>query len=202
MEPITLGLAGAGLAANLIGQISSANKQKQASRLLNSQIADLTGWKNLEANRNYLDSNAGRNVINKASEKFRQQAQTAKSAEAITGASDEAALAQSAAAGENLGSVISDVAAQGAVREDQIQNQYRTNMANLIQQKIGLLQGQSQSGSNLASSAGSFISGLAPLATKLPVTTGITATTAAPMTQFANKNYWSNLWGATTPAAA
>jgi len=48
------------------------------------------------------------------------------------------------------------------VREDQINQQYRSNLSNLLAQKLGLIQGQAQSGANLATSAGSFLQGIGP----------------------------------------
>jgi hypothetical protein len=162
MDPISIGLAGAGLLANFIGQQQAAKRMREGNQLVNKQIADLTAWKELETDRPYLESNVGRNIMTKATEQFRKQAQQAQSTAAVTGASDEAVIAQKAAAGENLAGVASNVAAQGAVREDQINQQYRSNLSNLLAQKLGLIQGQAQSGANLASSAGSFLSSLGP----------------------------------------
>lgn len=162
MDPLSIGLAGAGLISDFIGQQQAAKQMREGNQLVNKQIADLTSWKEIETSRPYLESNVGRNIMTKATDQFRQQAQQAQSTAAITGASDEAVIAQKAAAGENLAKVGSDVAAQGAVREDQINQQYRSNLANLMAQKLGLIQGQAQSGANLASSASSFLQGIGP----------------------------------------
>lgn len=162
MDPLSIGLAGAGLISSFIGQQSAAKKMREGNQLVNKQIADLTSWKEMETSRPYLESNVGRNIMTKATDQFRKQAQTAQSTAAITGASDESVIAQKAAAGENLANVASNVAAQGTVREDQINQQYRSNLANLMAQKLGLIQGQAQSGANLATSAGSFLQGLGP----------------------------------------
>jgi len=162
MDPISIGLAGAGLISSFIGQQQAAKRMREGNQLVNKQIADLTSWKEMETNRPYLDSNVGRNIMTKATDQFRKQAQQAQSTAAITGASDEAVIAQKAAAGENLANVASNVAAQGTVREDQINQQYRSNLSNLLAQTLGLIQGQAQSGANLATSAGSFLQGLGP----------------------------------------
>jgi len=162
MDPISIGLAGVGLVSSLIGQQQAAKRMREGNQLVDKQIADLTSWKEMETDRPYLESNVGRNIMTKATDQFRKQAQQAQSAAAITGASDEAVIAQKAAAGENLAGVASNVAAQGAVREDQINQQYRSNLSNLLQQKLGLIQGQAQSGANLATSAGSFLQSIGP----------------------------------------
>ena len=163
MDPISIGLAAAGLLSGFIGQQKAAKRMREGNQLVNKQIADLTSWKEMETDRPYLESNVGRNIMTKATEQFRKQAQTAQSNAAITGASDESVVAQKAAAGENLANVASNVAAQGSVREDQINQQYRSNLSQLMAQKLGLIQGQAQSGANLATSAGSFLSGLGPM---------------------------------------
>jgi hypothetical protein len=147
---------------NMYGQQKAAKEARDAQGLVNNQIADLTAWRNTSVNQPYLDSNAGRGVITKAFNKFRDQAQQAQSTAAVTGASDEAVVAQQGNAQAALGNVMSDVSAQGTIRADQIENQYRSNLANLLLQKMGLIQQQGQSGANLASSAGSFMAGLAP----------------------------------------
>lgn len=162
MDPISIGLAAGGLITNFIGQQSAAKQMREANALVNKQIADLTAWKDTETNRPYLDTNAGRNVMTRATDIYRNQAKNARSTAAVTGASDEAALAQQSASQEALGNVLSNTAAQGVAREDQINNVYRSNLANLMAQKVGLIQGKAQSGANLASSAGSFLQGIGP----------------------------------------
>lgn len=162
MDPLSIGLAAGGLITSFIGQQQSAKQMREAQRLVNNQIADLTAWKDIETNRPYLDTNAGRNVMTRAMDTYRNQAKAAKSTAAITGASDEAALAQQASSQQALGDVMSNVAAQGVAREDQINSIYRSNLANLMAQKVGLIQGKAQSGANLASSAGSFLQGIGP----------------------------------------
>jgi hypothetical protein len=163
MDPLSIGLAGAGFLSNLIGQQQNAKDMRSARNLVNSQIADLTAWRDTGVNQPYLDSNVGRNVITKAFEGFRNNAQNAKSTAAVTGASDESVIAQQDNAGKQLGNVMSDVAVQGTIRADQIENQYRSNLANLLAQKLGIIQGDAQSGANLATSAGSFMQGTAPM---------------------------------------
>lgn len=162
MDPLSIGLAAGGLITSFIGQQQAAKQMREAQRLVNNQIADLTAWKDIETNRPYLDTNAGRNVMTRATDIYRNQAKAAKSTAAVTGASDEAALAQQASSQQALGDVMSNVAAQGVAREDQINNIYRSNLANLMAQKVGLATGRAQSGANLASSAGSFLQSVGP----------------------------------------
>jgi len=162
MDPVTIGLAAGGMLMNIFGQQKAAKEAREAQGLVGSQIADLTAWKNTQVNQPYIDSNVGRGIITKAFDKFRDQATQAKSTAAVTGASDEAVVAQQGNAQQALGNVMSDVSAQGTIRADQIEGQYRSNLANLLSQKMGLIQQQGQSGANLASSAGSFMAGLAP----------------------------------------
>ncbi len=162
MDPLSIGLAAGGLLTSFIGQQQSAKRMREAQGLVNKQIADLTAWKDTETNRPYLDTNAGRNVMTRAMDTYRNQAKAARSTAAVTGASDEAALAQEANAQQALGNVLSNTAAMGAAREDQINQAYRSNLANLMAQKVGLIQGQAASGANLATSAGSFLQGIGP----------------------------------------
>ncbi len=163
MDPLSIGIAAGGMLLNLYGQQKAAKEARNAQNLVNSQIADLSAWKNTEVDRPYLDSNAGRSVMTRATERFRDNAQQAKSTAAITGASDESVVAQQGNNAQALGNVMSEVSAQGTIRADQIQNQYRSNLANLMTQKMALIQQQGASGANLASSAGSLLAGIAPM---------------------------------------
>jgi len=161
--PIMIGLAAASLLANLYGQKKAGDAANDQSNLVNGQIADLTSWYDTQKNQPYVDSNVGRSVINRALETFKQQAKNAESTAAVTGASDEAQIAVKGNSQNALGDVFSKIAAYGTQRQDDAENNYRSNLGRLLYTKMGLQGQQAQSGANLAGNSASFMAGLAPL---------------------------------------
>jgi len=156
-------LPGAGLASSLIGNLFSGGKNRKAMGIVNEQIADLTAWKDIGTNIDPLKTNVGKSIMQKSIDRAKTKARNIESTGAITGASAEKQIAEKAGVQKGLSDTASNLAAYGSQRADRIEGQYRSNLTNLLSQKTGMLQGQAQSGANLAGSAGSFLQGLAPL---------------------------------------
>lgn len=161
---LPIGLSAASLISNLIGQSASSKANKQQMGLVEGQIADLASWHDTEKNRPYLESNVGRSVIEKSLENYRTQNRQVEQTGAITGASDESKIAAKGKLAKGMSDTMSSVAAMGTAREDQIENRYRSNIAQLLGQKGALIGRQGQSGANLSSNAASVLQSYAPLA--------------------------------------
>ena len=155
--------AGLGLASNVIGNIFSGKANRKAQGIVDDQIADLTAWRDMEVNRDPLKSNVGKNIMRKALDTAKQQARTADSKGAITGASAEQNIAEKSAIQKGLSDTASNIASYATAREDQIEGRYRSNLSNLLGQKTNMALNKAQQGANVAQSAGSFLQGLAPM---------------------------------------
>lgn len=156
-------LPGVGFVTGLLGNLFSGGKNRKAMNIINQQIADLTAWRDKEVNIDPLKSSVGKSIMQKSLDRAKTQARNIESGSAITGASEEQQIAEKEGIQKGLSETASNLAAYGTQRADQIEGQYRSNLANLLSQKAGILMGQAQSGANLGGSAGSFLQGLAPL---------------------------------------
>ena len=156
-------LPGAGLATGILGSIFGGAARRKQQDLINSQISDLTAWRDKGVNQDPMKSNVGQSIMRKALDTAKTQRQTIESSAAVTGASAEKEIAQKAGIQKGLSNTMSNIAGYATAREDQIEGQYRSNLGQLLGQKSALLGGQAQSGSNLSGNAGSFLQGLAPM---------------------------------------
>jgi len=163
IDPLSIGLAGAGLLTNVVGNIFSGKANRKAQGIVDDQIADLTAWRDTEVNRDPLKSNVGKNIMRKALDTAKQQARTADSKSAITGASAEQSIAEKGNIQKGLSDTMSNIAGYATAREDQIEGRYRSNLSQLLNQKTNMQLNKAQQGANVASSAGSFLQGLAPM---------------------------------------
>lgn len=163
MDPLNLILPGAGLLTSAIGSIFSGGANRKAMGIVNDQIADLTAWKDKGVNIDPLKSNVGKSIMKRSLERAKTQSRNIDSSSAITGASAEKNIAQKEGVQKGLSDTMTNLAAYGSQRADNIENQYRSNLSSLLGQKSDIIRGQGQSGANLAASAGSFVSGLAPM---------------------------------------
>lgn len=145
-----LATAIAGTALGLYGQIKSAQANREAQSRLNDQLSTYR----TELNRNYLDSNSGHAVLNKAIKLYQNQTKKDANTAAVMGASDESKLAAKSQNQENLNKAISNLASIGERREEYM----RENYNNTLNQYNNLLANKSQSAANLASNAGNLIS--------------------------------------------
>ena len=163
IDPLSIGLAGAGLLTNVVGNIFSGKANRKAQEGVDDQIADLTAWKDTQVNQDPLKSNVGKNIMRKALDTAKQQARTADSKSAITGASAEQNIAEKSVIQKGLSDTASNIASYATAREDQIEGRYRSNLGNLLGQKTNMALNKAQQGANVAQSAGSFLQGLAPM---------------------------------------
>lgn len=155
---IGLPIIGAGL--NFLGNIFGGSANRKARNLVDEQITDLTSYRDTQINRDPLKSNVGKNIMRRALDSAKERSKTIESNASITGASDESVIAQKEGVQKGLSDTMSNIASYATVREDQIEGRYRSNLSNLLGQKVNMLGNQAQSASNLASNAGEFVKSL------------------------------------------
>lgn len=151
---VPIGIGAAGLFGQVFGGIKSGQAAREAEGIIQGQVDDLTAWYDTEKNRDFLQSNLGRSVINRVLENIEDQSRGAESAAAITGASDASKIAAKAKGQEQFSDVVKDLASYGTARQDRIEDRYRSNLTNLLGQQTNLALGRAQNAANLLSSAG------------------------------------------------
>lgn len=131
--------------------------QKKQSQLINDEYGNLINKNNqnlsntqneytIESNKNYLDRTDAQNVLAKVREQNNKAVARSENMGAITGASEEAALAQKADIAENTGDVIQGLASGADAHKDQLKEQrdakqrfYENISSNLTQNKVSSL---------------------------------------------------------------
>lgn len=165
---ITAGSAVIGGAMNLWGNNKAAKERakeaelieqnkKDQTKLITDEYGALIGKNNqnlsnteneytIESNKNYLDRSDAQNVLAKVREQNNKAVARSENMGAITGASEEAALAQKADIAENTGDVIQGLAAGADAHKDQLKEQrdakqrfYDNISSNLTQNKVSSL---------------------------------------------------------------
>ena len=161
MDPLTLVSGAASLGASIFGQIKAAKANRENQRIIGDEINDLTSWYETEKNRNFLDSNMGKDVLTKAKEAILQRNKENESRAVITGASDESKVAAKKAEADSFNNSLSRLASYGSQREDRIEGNFRQNLSGLLGQKMQLNSQQAESASNLSSNASDVLSNIA-----------------------------------------
>jgi hypothetical protein len=160
---IPIGMAAAGIFGQVFGARKSGKALGEAEGIVDKQVDDLTAWYDTEKNKDFLQSNVASSAINKTLQDIEDRSKTIESGSAITGASDASKVAQKAKSQEQFGDVIKNLASYGTAREDKIEGRYRSNIANLMGQKVGLKQQKAQMAGNLGKSAGELLPGAGEL---------------------------------------
>lgn len=163
MDPISIGLAGVGLASSLLGASKAAKANKKAQQAVDAQIAENEAIYNNNVNRSFLDTAAAKGALEHIRRQYEKANDIADNKGVVTGASPEAVIAQKSANNEALNDVTSQIAEQGTAYQDSQTNQYRQTASQLAGAKIGLEQQKAQSGANLISNAGNLLGTAATL---------------------------------------
>lgn len=190
---VDIAIAGAMAAAGIISSLVSGNqaskKQREAEDRVNRAKAENEAWYNRRYNENYVDTNAGRHIINMAREAAKENWKRASGAAAVTGGTDAATALAKEQGNKMIGNAVAQIAAHDTARKDNVDATYRANQSRLEQQQIAIDQQHaaniSQAGSGLSDglmqgallTAGSIGSGAS--ATAKPAVTDVTDTQRA-----------------------
>ena len=125
--------------------------------LLKNHEAQNDAYFKTRINRDFLQTNAAKGVL----EKVRKQYQTAEKGiagrAAITGASDEAVIAQHSANNENLNDAVSNIAQNATNYQENAENQYQQSKGGILNAKMGINSAKAENAANLASNAGNLL---------------------------------------------
>ncbi len=152
---ISLILSAAGLVGGTAG---SARANKKYENYLRDRQRKADTWYDREYNTNILDTDEGKATMQLLRNRLKEQTRAQGQANAIRGASDEAALASVTEGQKVYADAGLSLAARGQERKDNIQNIYDTKDMNLAGLKAQNLLDKRQNWSNLISNSGSLLS--------------------------------------------
>ena len=139
-EWVQVAALAAGLGASLLGGASSASAARKAERLRKEQDAKNEALYNRRYNESYIDTAAGRNAIQQATDYAKEMNKKAEGSAAVTGGTD-AATAQAKEAGNRMiGQTIGNLAAQDTQRRENADAAFAQQQANSTSQQMSIAQ--------------------------------------------------------------
>lgn len=119
----------------LAGGMAASKAAKKAANITKQQQAKNRNWYEYNMNTDYTQRADALAAVNKAREIFMERNKNAAATAAVSGATDEAAAMQKEDANKAIADTMSNIAAQGAARKDQVDQEYRAREAQLAEQE-------------------------------------------------------------------
>jgi hypothetical protein len=139
--------AGLGAAASIYGGIKARQAAQKANRMLEGQQSDTQAWYDRRYNEDATQRADAQRILTMTMDRMRRRNKAAAGTAAVMGSSPEAIAVEKEANAQALADTASQIAAAGAARKDQVENQYLTQKNALTQQQIGV---QNQQAQNIA----------------------------------------------------
>jgi lipopolysaccharide export LptBFGC system permease protein LptF len=153
--------AGVSAATAIYGGIKSAKAAKDKQKLLDKQQEENSAEFNNSASKSFLDTAAAKDVVKQLDQTTEDDRKAVAGRAVVTGASDEARLAGNDSVRKNYTEGLSRIAGQGTNYQTQQKAMYLGQKNNLNNQEMGIIDDKAQNAANMASNAGSSLSGLA-----------------------------------------
>ena len=150
--------AGLGAASSIFGGIKARKAAQKANRMLEQQKADNQAWYDRRYNEDATQRADAQRMLTMTMDRMRRRNQAAAGTAAVMGSSPEAVAVEKEANAQALADTASQIAAAGAARKDQVENQYLAQKNALTQQQIGV---QNQQAQNIATATQGAASALA-----------------------------------------
>lgn len=156
--------AAAGAAGGILGGISKNKALGKYINAINAQKADNQAWYDRRYNEDATQRADAQRMLQLTMDSIRNRNRSAAGTAAVMGGTEESVAATKAANAQALADTASQIAASGAARKDQIENQY-IERKNALQAQINELESQKKSGLDIASdaiggAAGGFFKGM------------------------------------------
>lgn len=157
MDPITLGIAGAGLLSSIGGGILGNRKAKKAAarqrELLRQQRAANDAWYARNYFQDYLNSTEAQNAIRRTKEAWGDRMKEARGRQAITGGTPEQVNQVQEIGAEAMGDTIANLAAQGSAIKRNVDAQKQQMDSEVLAQEEQIAAAEHEAGRNLTSNA-------------------------------------------------
>jgi hypothetical protein len=196
MAVLPLLSAGLGLASSIYGGIKSAQANKEFENQINQQQSQADTFFNNRVNRDFMETNAAKSVVEQLRKRYLDQAKEIDSQTAVTGGTAEASIAAKGQVNENYNDVMSNVASQATGYQENAENNYQNQISDIAQQRMMLAEKKNQNTTNLMAAGASLLGTAADLGAldgdvnatgKTASQTGITASNRASLNGIAKK---------------
>ena len=157
MDPLTIGLGVASLGGQLFGAIKGGQANNANEALLKQREEESNALFKSRINRDFLQTNAAKGVLEKIRKQYENADKGIAGRAAITGASDEAVVAQKTANNENLNDATSNIAQGATAYQDNAENQFEQSKNAMLSAKMGVNSAKAANAANLASNAGNLL---------------------------------------------
>ncbi len=141
-----MGLIGAavGAAGSIYGGISASNAMKSMKANIEALRKSNQDWYDRRYNEDATQRADAQAILTKTEESIKNRNRQAAGAQAVMGGTDESTAAAKEANNKALADATSQIAVNADARKDQIENTYRQNEANYVNQLNQLEQGKAQ----------------------------------------------------------
>lgn len=154
---IPLAMAGGSLLSSIFGGGASKEAAEEALRQQLAEKRKLEAERLRKTNENYIDTAAGQNLLRIARDEAQRIWKRESGAAAVAGGTDAATAMAKEQGNKMVGDTIANIAAQDTARKDNIDAQYRTEIARVNQ---GILQSKQAQAEAIAQAAGGVSSAL------------------------------------------
>lgn len=177
-----IGAAASG-ASTGIGASKAAKERKKTDDLLNRREHEAKRLYDQEYNKNFLDTDQARVVLNRSAEKMREFGKQNQNSAIKTGATQETKIANAEQANKNQSNLLGNLVAQGTQHKENIRRMYLGQQSGFDNARANRNEANAQSYANAGANIGAAASNLSQafLTTLTPKTTTAptTATTIA-----------------------
>jgi hypothetical protein len=135
----------------LIGGSKAAKERKKMNNLLNQQDTENKAWYNANALSDYTQRADVQNLMRNLQNNLTRQNKIAANTAVSTGATPELQAVQKDQANKVISDTYSNLGALGQQWKDQVTNKYLARKDNITNQRMGIMEGNAQSGENLQS---------------------------------------------------
>ena len=179
-----IGAAASG-ASTGIGASKAAKERKKTDALLNRREHEAKRLYDQEYNKNFLDTDQARVVLNRSAEKMREFGKQNQNSAIKTGATQETKIANAEQANKNQSNLLGNLVAQGTQHKENIRRMYLGQQSGFDNARANQNEANAQSYANAGANIGAatsnlsqaFLTTLTPKTTTTPTTTTPIATT-------------------------
>ncbi len=141
--------AGLGLASSIYGGIKSAQANKEMQNNINNQQAQADSFYNNRVNRDFMETNAAKGIVEELRKRYQEQAKTIDSNSAATGGTAEGNIAAKTELNDSYNSAMRGVAGEATNYQDRGEMIHQSQLSDLAQQRMQLSGMKGQNASNL-----------------------------------------------------
>ncbi len=151
--PLMAIAAGASLASSIFGGIKSAQARKKQRRLLRKRENQLNNTFNREYYQDFLDREQSKSFLSQLRERMKDATKVADNSAVVTGATNEAKIAQKSALQKNYAGAVNQLAGMATQHKDNILNWYENAKSGIYGQKQAMLDHSAQQWANFMNNA-------------------------------------------------